>query len=264
MARSVGASAARPAIPISRSARANSWTRTLFNGDYYQQKVRVQSSPRPVIRPIHRPRGREEQRDAAIAQTRRPQVSIRFGCLSDGVIGAWMAAFTGLIFRWRRKKSTPHCKPSSTTTSRPISASTPMPQRPGYAMGHEPGLLFAVGHAAASQRFRSSTPTRCGPGSNTRLPRISLREGFVDRGPDHRESARAAATTGDRNPWNEYECGNWYARAMSSYALLGALSGFRYSAVDHTLHFGPKLKARPFVASSRLHPATAHRLHGHT
>ena len=33
---------------------------------------------------------------------------------------------------------------------------------------------------------------------------------------------------------------------MSSYALLGALSGFRYSAATKTLWFGPKLKARPF------------------
>jgi hypothetical protein len=50
-----------------------------------------------------------------------------------------------------------------------------------------------------------------------------------------------------RNPWNEYECGSYYARAMASYALLGALSGFRYSAVAQTLWFGPKRNRRPFV-----------------
>jgi len=33
---------------------------------------------------------------------------------------------------------------------------------------------------------------------------------------------------------------------MASYALLGALSGFRYSAAEKTLWFGPKLTARPF------------------
>ena len=49
-----------------------------------------------------------------------------------------------------------------------------------------------------------------------------------------------------RNPWNEYECGNYYARAMASYALLGALSGFRYSAVQRTLWFGPRLNVLPF------------------
>jgi hypothetical protein len=33
---------------------------------------------------------------------------------------------------------------------------------------------------------------------------------------------------------------------MASYALLGAVSGFRYSAVERTLWFEPKLKLRPF------------------
>jgi len=49
-----------------------------------------------------------------------------------------------------------------------------------------------------------------------------------------------------RNPWNEYECGSYYARAMASYALLGSLSGFRYSAVTRTLWFGPRLAAKRF------------------
>ena len=33
---------------------------------------------------------------------------------------------------------------------------------------------------------------------------------------------------------------------MASYALLGALSGFRYSAVEKTLRLAPKLDADPF------------------
>jgi hypothetical protein len=33
---------------------------------------------------------------------------------------------------------------------------------------------------------------------------------------------------------------------MSSYALLGALSGFRYSAVEKTVWLGPRVKTRPF------------------
>ena len=33
---------------------------------------------------------------------------------------------------------------------------------------------------------------------------------------------------------------------MASYALLSALSGFRYSAVQRTLWFGPQLSVRPF------------------
>ena len=44
-----------------------------------------------------------------------------------------------------------------------------------------------------------------------------------------------------RNPFNEYECGHWYARAMSSYALLQGLSGARYDAVEKVLYLEPSV-----------------------
>ena len=44
-----------------------------------------------------------------------------------------------------------------------------------------------------------------------------------------------------RNPWNEFECGWQYARALSSWSLIPALSGVRYSAVEQSLTFDPKL-----------------------
>jgi hypothetical protein len=44
-----------------------------------------------------------------------------------------------------------------------------------------------------------------------------------------------------RNPFDEYECGHWYARAMSSYALIEALTGVRYDAVDKTLYVDSKI-----------------------
>ena len=44
-----------------------------------------------------------------------------------------------------------------------------------------------------------------------------------------------------RNPFDEYECGHWYARALSSYALLQSLTGVRYDAVDRTLYIDSKI-----------------------
>ena len=37
-----------------------------------------------------------------------------------------------------------------------------------------------------------------------------------------------------RNPWNEIECGGHYARAMSSWSLLLALSGWEYDGPRRT------------------------------
>ena len=73
-----------------------------------------------------------------------------------------------------------------------------------------------------------------------------IQEGLVNEGLTIVKALRSRYDGRTRNPWNEYECGNWYARAMASYSLLGALSGFRYSAVDRTLWFGPRLNIRPF------------------
>ena len=39
-----------------------------------------------------------------------------------------------------------------------------------------------------------------------------------------------------RNPFDEYECGHWYARAMSSYGLLQGLTGVRYDALSGIMY----------------------------
>ena len=55
-----------------------------------------------------------------------------------------------------------------------------------------------------------------------------------------------------RNPFNEYECGHWYARAMASYGLIQALSGVRYDAVDKTLTIAPRFPGdlRAFLSTA--------------
>jgi hypothetical protein len=40
-----------------------------------------------------------------------------------------------------------------------------------------------------------------------------------------------------RNPWNEFECGSHYARALASYGMLLTYTGVRYDAGDASLSF---------------------------
>jgi hypothetical protein len=49
-----------------------------------------------------------------------------------------------------------------------------------------------------------------------------------------------------RNPWDEFECGHHYARALSSWALLLALQGYQYSAPEARLRFAPKVAPDTF------------------
>lgn len=49
-----------------------------------------------------------------------------------------------------------------------------------------------------------------------------------------------------RNPWNEFECGNNYARSMASYALIPILSGFTFDLPHGHIGFEPYTDAEGF------------------
>ncbi len=49
-----------------------------------------------------------------------------------------------------------------------------------------------------------------------------------------------------RNPFNEFECGNHYARSMANYAYLLALSGFSYDARSNVLRLAPRIFSDDF------------------
>ena len=64
-------------------------------------------------------------------------------------------------------------------------------------------------------------------------------EGFVDEGLRMVRTARARHDGAVRNPWNEVECGNHYARSLASWGVLIALSGADYDAARGALRFAP-------------------------
>ena len=53
----------------------------------------------------------------------------------------------------------------------------------------------------------------------------------------------------DRNPYNEIECSDHYARAMSSYSAFMAVCGYRYDGPEGKLAFGPKMQHDNFRAA---------------
>jgi hypothetical protein len=68
-----------------------------------------------------------------------------------------------------------------------------------------------------------------------------IRLGCVEEGLEIVRVARSRYDGRVRNPFDEYECGHWYSRALSSYALLFALTGARYDAVEQVLHLSPRV-----------------------
>ena len=52
-----------------------------------------------------------------------------------------------------------------------------------------------------------------------------------------------------RNPYNEIECGDHYARAMASYGAYQAMCGYQYHGPQKRLSFSPRLKPEDFRAA---------------
>ncbi|MBT5832039.1 MAG: hypothetical protein HOH77_17770, partial [Candidatus Latescibacteria bacterium] len=73
-----------------------------------------------------------------------------------------------------------------------------------------------------------------------------IEEGLIKEGLTIVKAVRSRHNGRSRNPWNEYECGNYYARALASYAVLNSLAGFNYSRAKKTLSLSPKLQNKRF------------------
>jgi hypothetical protein len=64
---------------------------------------------------------------------------------------------------------------------------------------------------------------------------------MVDEGIECVQNARARYDGEKRNPWDEAECGHHYARAMSAWSTIVALSGFRYDGGKASLVAVPRI-----------------------
>jgi hypothetical protein len=128
----------------------------------------------------------------------------------------------------------------------------PNPQRPSYAFGHEPGLILCTWPKGGKPSLPFVYSEEVWTVIEYQVASHLISFGHVDEGLEIVRACRSRYDGELRNPFDEIECGHWYARAMASYALLQALTGARYDAVDRTLYLEPKIKGdfRSFLATA--------------
>lgn len=218
----------------------------LFNGKYYEQKVlwkelRDQSFTKQIAKV-----NRHSDEMLQLQKREGPKYQYGTGCLSDGVIGAWMSKIYGIDTPQSQANVRKNLQSIFDYNFRDDLFDHACLQRPGYAMGHEAGLLLCSWPRGGRPTLPFVYCDEVWTGFEYQVASHLIAEGLVDEGLTIVKAARDRYNGHVRNPWNEYECGSYYARAMSSYALLGALSGFSYSAVERTLWFGPRLEGNKF------------------
>ncbi len=218
----------------------------LFNGEYYQQQVQYQGLRDKSFAGLVAKVDENSSEMQQLLKREGPKYQYGSGCLSDGVIGVWMARIYGIETPLNRENARKMLQSIFKNNFRTDLSEHANAQRPGYAMGREPGLLLCSWPKGGKPTLPFVYSDEVWTGIEYQVASHLIAEGFVTEGLTLVKALRSRYDGRVRNPWNEYECGNYYARAMSSYALLGSLAGFRYSAVEKCLWVGPKLRVRPF------------------
>ncbi|MBU6401312.1 MAG: hypothetical protein KGS61_13435, partial [Verrucomicrobia bacterium] len=123
--------------------------------------------------------------------------------------------------------------------------------RPGrwYAMAGEGGLLMCTWPRGEGQRVKESFDyyfNECMTGFEYQAASHMIREGLVQEGLAVTRMIHDRYHAARRNPWNEVECGDHYARAMASYGVFLAVCGYEYHGPQGYLGFAPCLSAEDF------------------
>ena len=222
----------------------------LFNGEYFYQKIKTKGLRHTDITPmIHFVASPEA--DALIAKE-GPKYQYGNGCLSDGIIGAWMGWAAGLDSFIDEKKVGKHLEAVFKYNFKEDLFEHANPQRSSYALGHEPGLLLCSWPKGGRLTLPFVYSEEVWTGIEYQVAAHLIAHGEVEKGLTMVRAVRKRYDGTVRNPFDEFECGQWYARAMASYSLLQAMTGARYDAVEKTLYLEPRVKGdfRSFLSTA--------------
>ncbi|WP_449439053.1 GH116 family glycosyl hydrolase [Pedobacter steynii] len=213
----------------------------LYNGEYFNQKIQWTGlkAPNPVNEKSFATQYTAEALE--ILKIEGPKYQYGTGCLSDGILGGWISRMCGLEEPLDIEKTKSHLLSVHKYNLKSDLSDHVNPQRPSYAAGHEGGLLLCSWPKGGMLSLPFVYSNEVWTGIEYQVASHLMLMGQVNEGLDIVKACRDRYDGRVRNPFNEYECGHWYARAMSSYGLIQGLTGVRYDAVDKTLYMDSKV-----------------------
>jgi uncharacterized protein (DUF608 family) len=215
----------------------------LFNGEYFFQKIKWEglNAPDPVTASKGSWNSDYSEEAFALLQKEGPKYQYGTGCLSDGILGDWIGEVCGLKNVVDSAKVASHLNSVFKYNFRKDLTDHSNPQRPSYALGNEGGLLLCTWPKGGKLSLPFVYCDEVWTGFEYQVASHLMMMGEVEKGLDIVRTARNRYDGKIRNPFDEYECGHWYARAMSSYAMLQGLTGVRYDAIDQVMFIDSRI-----------------------
>jgi uncharacterized protein (DUF608 family) len=207
----------------------NAYDATFWNGEYYIQRL-----------------NEKENLDG---------IRIGDGCEADQLMGQAWAHQVGLQRIVSPQKAKAALKALFKYNYMPDVGPFRDQQKAGrwYAMPGEPGLLMCTFPKHDREEVLGPKPTwasmyfnECWTGSEHEVAAHMMAEGLVDESLAIVRAVHDRHHPSKRNPWNEVECSDHYARCMSVYGVLIAASGFEYHGPKGHIGFDPKMTPEDF------------------
>jgi uncharacterized protein (DUF608 family) len=201
----------------------------LFNGEYYIQQIKGFRKDE-IANNLRSDMGSEN--------TETPEYQLGAGCLVDQLVGQYLADVCGLgalvspekiratlrsIYRYNYKRSLASHDNTERTFALNNEASVVICD---YGKAERPHIPFP---------YFAETMT----GFEYTAAVLMMNWGMVDEGLECVRNIRLRYDGEKRNPWDEAECGHHYARAMSAWSAVLALSGFSYDGAAASVIAAP-------------------------
>jgi uncharacterized protein (DUF608 family) len=215
----------------------------LYDGEYFFQKIKWQglNAPDPVAFSKGAWNSDYSQEAKELLEKEGPKYQYGKGCLSDGALGVWIAEVCGLQEVADPEKVASHLRSVYKYNFKSDLSDHSNPQRPTYAMGDEGGLLLCTWPKGEMLSLPFVYSNEVWTGIEYQVASHLMLIGETEKALDIVRACRDRYDGRTRNPFNEYECGHWYARAMSSYGMLQGLTGVRYDAVTQQMFINSKV-----------------------
>ncbi|HMF71809.1 MAG TPA: GH116 family glycosyl hydrolase [Flavitalea sp.] len=225
-------------------SKGKKYTETdLYDGEYFIQKIQFAGlkAKNPVEASSISMGGAYSDEAKELLAKEGPKYQYGKGCLSDGILGAWIARMCGLEDPVDSKKIRSHLQAVHKYNLKANLSDHANPQRPSYALGEEGGLLLCSWPKGGKLSLPFVYSDEVWTGIEHQAAAHLMLMGNVKEGLDIVRASRNRYDGRIRNPFNEYECGHWYARALSSYGYFQCLTGVRFDAVEKILYVDSKI-----------------------
>lgn len=201
----------------------------LFNGEYYIHLIQPPKSRDNIALPLLKGL---ESKDLG-----NPAFQLGEGCLVDQLVGQFLAHICGLGYLTDEENVKTTLNSIMKYNLRDDSSSDFNCMR-SFVLGDEKSLVMA---SYPGKRPVHPFPyfTEAMTGFEYTAAIGMMYEGQTEDGLSCFKNIRDRYDGLKRNPFNEAECGNNYARAMASWGAVIALSGFNYSGVEKSMTFAP-------------------------